>query len=506
MRLFRSSAEPRAARRLLTAAIGTAVLVTLLGALVQPIGAVPRTLGAHAAIETAVSLIGCLACFLLFARFRASCALSDLLLLAGILVLVLSNVLFGVAFAVVEGLPTESETWGHVAGRLLSVTVLAVAAFSPALRLKSPGGTSALVFAGCAGAVGAIGVAVDLLSPALPTPVTGGDPAEVAAHPTLLVMNLLATVVFAVAALGLALRAIRTADELLAWISAAAVLAAFAYLNYAIFPTLYSSWVHVGDVLRAAFYIALLIGAVREIDLYRRKARVGAQLEERQRMARDIHDGLAQDLAFLAGRLRDLTQAAWGRGDDVATLEMLSELAQRAFDEARAAIASFAGTNQAPLGEAVTRTAEEIASRHGGRASVRVELGLRVSDDVKAALIPIVREAVSNACRHGTGQSRRAGDSNRIRSEPVTVEVDLFASDGLQLTIKDDGGGFVKERPGGLGLRSMRERTDELGGELSITSTSEGTVVTVHLPPQALDRSAATVASDVEPYVAAPES
>jgi hypothetical protein len=101
-------------------------------------------------------------------------------------------------------------------------------------------------------------------------------------------------------------RAERTGEALLAWVAAALVLAALSRLNYFLFPSLYSEFVYTGDFFRIAFYLALLAGVSREIASYQRRLAETAIFQERRRLARDLHDGLAQELAYIAVQSRQL--------------------------------------------------------------------------------------------------------------------------------------------------------------------------------------------------------
>jgi signal transduction histidine kinase len=111
-----------------------------------------------------------------------------------------------------------------------------------------------------------------------------------------------------------------------------------------------------------------------------------------------------------------------------------------------------------------------VAFREGVRLHMELEPGLQAPDAVHDALIRIVREAVSNAIRHGAAQS---------------VTVRLSGTQGLELTVEDDGTGLAEGAPGGrgFGLVSMRERAEALGGDLEVAPLPEGGVrVAVRVP------------------------
>ena len=113
-----------------------------------------------------------------------------------------------------------------------------------------------------------------------------------------------------------------------------------------------------------------------------------------------------------------------------------------------------------------------MAGRAGTRAEIEIDPDIRLPSESKEALLRIVREAVSNASRHGGAQS---------------VRVQLLNGDGIRLIVSDDGSGFdpaiLETDMGGYGLATMTERIHALGGQLSIASRPKaGTKIEVVLP------------------------
>jgi signal transduction histidine kinase len=217
-----------------------------------------------------------------------------------------------------------------------------------------------------------------------------------------------------------------------------------------------------------------LLGTVVAVRGRRGRATDGRHVDaaverERRRIARDIHDSLAQDLAFIAARVRILER------DPTASvrLDHLAIAATRALEHSRTTISTLTRPLDEPLDAALARNATEVAARHGGHAKLRLQAGVVVPPATRESLVMILREAVANAMRHG-----RAG----------SVDVSLSQQSWLRLRVTDDGRGFDAAaraaRPdAGFGLQSMEERAQALGGGLVVRSApGAGTTIEVALP------------------------
>jgi signal transduction histidine kinase len=263
------------------------------------------------------------------------------------------------------------------------------------------------------------------------------------------------------------LRAARTADPLMRWLAVAATLGGFARVNYFLFPSLYTAWFSAGDGLRLACFLALFAGGVQETRRLQRALAAAAVLEERRRIARDLHDGVAQDLAFIVQQLRHIA----ARPDATVNLDALLRAAEGALDESRHAIAALARRAGAPLGEAVATTAREAAEREGAAVEVDAPAALDVPDRTQQEVLRVVREAVINAVRHGGARLVRV----QVREQPA-----------LCVSVIDDGNGFdvtAEPRDGSFGLAGMAARVESIGGELTIRSEpGRGTEVRVTVP------------------------
>ena len=122
-------------------------------------------------------------------------------------------------------------------------------------------------------------------------------------------------VVYGAAAVGFFRRSRLLGDEFFGWLAVSALLAGISLLNYSLYPSSFSGLIHAGDIFRLCFYVTLLVGFMREIWSYWRALSQAAVAEERQRIARDLHDGLAQELACVARNLDSLDTGKLGRDD-----------------------------------------------------------------------------------------------------------------------------------------------------------------------------------------------
>jgi signal transduction histidine kinase len=463
----------RDAGRLIAVVAALAGAITLLVSVAPFLHFAYRSAATHVFIDTAATVIALLVAILLLQRYRRSALPGDLLLVAALGVLAAANLLLSVIPALAAGAPPALSSWALLGSRLLGAALLAAACAAPHTRLRAPGRTAALVLGGCAAAIalmaaGAIAVA-DHLPAAVDATVSASTHPRVVGHPLVLAGQLVGMALFATAAAGFARAARARDDEFLAWLAAGAVLGAFARLNYFLVPSLFTDVVYTGDLFSLAFYLVLLVAALREIGAYHRELADTAVLRERRRIARDLHDGLAQDLAFIAARVRVLER------DPAAPVrfDQLTSAADRALDDSRAAIAALTRPLDEPLGKALARNAIEVAERLGGRADLQLQSDVEVPAATRESLVRIVREGVTNAMRHGHAER---------------VAVSLSGGGDLRLAIADDGCGFdAAARPtqpdAGFGLLSMGERAEALGGALAVRSApGSGTTIEVVLP------------------------
>ena len=271
-----------------------------------------------------------------------------------------------------------------------------------------------------------------------------------------------------------------------AFLSIGLVFAAFSQVLFAVHPGTYGSLVTAGDLLRLAFYAVVLAALAAETSRDVRDLRAAnvelvrlrdadmarATAEERARLAREIHDGLSQEL-WLArlkqGRLLqepDLPEAARSLAAEV------SGAIEAALAEARQAIAALRPSNGASFAEVVERHVAEFTERFGIPSECTCDpVDERIGPQAQAELLRIMQEALANAAKHA--------DATLIR---VRLEAD---AGGLRLSVVDNGRGFeLGTTPAsGYGLRSMRERAEAIGASLAVESEPQGGTRVVALLP-----------------------
>jgi len=257
------------------------------------------------------------------------------------------------------------------------------------------------------------------------------------------------------------------ADEWLAWVGASAVLmAGSSFATSASFAGTYSLYLSTPELLELGAALLLLGGVVRELRGSWAAQAAAALADQRGRIARDLHDGLAQELAFVVAHSRALAR----RADDD-ELWSVCWAAERALDESRRAIAALTADDDEALHIALAHTAEAVAGRLGTAVTLELDERVEVPGETKEALLRIAREAITNAARHGAA---------------TRVHVRLSGEDTVRMRVSDNGSGFdvaAAPGPGRLGLTGMRERAAALGGELTVSSRAAGgTDVEVVLP------------------------
>jgi signal transduction histidine kinase len=410
------------------------------------------------ALETAASVIALLACFMVFGRLRRRTRLNEFMLACALAVLALSN-LFLVTVPIVAGwAPDDLTVWAAPTARSFGAVLFVLAAFVPNRRLRRSGLVLAAGAAGVTTALLLTAVLVHAFARRLPPQVIASLTPESSARPDLhahlaqLSLELAVAALYGVATAGFLKRYARLGDEFSGWLAVAAVLAAASHVNYLLYPAISSQSLYAGDAFRFAFYLVLLLGSMREIWSYWRALSEAAVLEERQRIARELHDGLAQELAYLARNLGSLRGAA-----DEERLDGLRRAVERAQLESRRAISALAAPGGQPFEVTLAEAVTEIAERYHIEVDLDFTSNVTLSAARREALVRIACEAVTNAARH-SGAGR------------VNLGLERRGS-GARLRVSDQGHGFDPAASGrGYGLTSMRERARSVGGELVISS------------------------------------
>lgn len=408
-------------------------------------------------METALSVVGLLAYLLVFTRLRRRTRLNELMLACAIAVLALSNLFLVTVPAVAGWAPDDLTVWGAPGAGSFGALLLVLAAWAPNRQPRPPG---QLLVGGLGGVIAALlltMVLIPALARPLPPQVVASLVPGSSARPDLPLqlaqfgLQLAMAMLFGVAAAGFLRRFRKGGDEFLGWLTVAAVLAMASQVTYLLDATdprlLYG-----GDAFRCAFYVVLVVGLMRDIWSYWRALPKAAVLEERQRIACELHDGVAQELAYLARNLESLDG-----GPDEDDLDRLRRAVERARLESRRLISAAAAPSGQPFEVALAEAATEVAERY------HVELDLDLTSDIRLpaprreAFVRIACEAVANAARH-SGTDR------------VNLGLERDGS-SVRLWVSDQGHGFDPADPGGgFGLTSMRERAQSVGAELVVSS------------------------------------
>ena len=214
--------------------------------------------------------------------------------------------------------------------------------------------------------------------------------------------------------------------------------------------------------------------ALTNARLYERSRELSV-LQERSRLARDLHDAVTQKLFSIRAHARAAAVLAARDPVDAARvraeIEVVGELGAEAHAELRAAIDGLAPPDLAAAGlaESLRRYAALAGRAHRVRVTFTAGDLPALGPRAEAALYRVAQEALHNALRH-------AGASG--------VRVALSTVPGqVVLEVSDDGHGFAPEAPsGGVGLASMRERAAAAGAELTIRSGQAGTMVRMTVP------------------------
>jgi signal transduction histidine kinase len=461
----------------------------------QPLDLVLNASGMLVAL--AVAILG-------WIHFREGNDPSALLRASAFLVLAVLNALliavmvlgFDAAFGLSLNAPGQLPVWTVILGRGTAAALLVVSGAAAMRRWDSSAWPAALVFALPAVLVAALVVAAATIQPSLPALIGDAAMQELRRDPTSPLLAASGPWLIGLQALiGLAMLAAaalryrvyrRDRRRVDAYLTVGFIVAAFSQVHAAIHTGSYSSLVTSGDMLRVVFYGIMLIAVAVEtrqdvrdlhdanVELARLhdQAAVQAAAAERARLAREIHDGMSQQL-WLARLKQGRLLAEGGLSDEALVLagEVTTSI-ESALDEARQAILALRPPEGSTFAEVMEQYVDEFSDRFGIPAAHRIDpvvdgLGPRA----QAELLRIAQEAFANARKHA--------DATRVsvRAEPTP--------EGLRLTVTDNGRGFDPGAVGSksYGLRSMKERAELIGASLAIVSRPrDGTQVIVDVP------------------------
>src|SRR5919197_463278 len=333
---------------------GEVLLIGLLGAALALFVAYPSLRSTYAlphvrlVLDTAVMLAAAVVAVLVGIRFSVDGRRLDLLLCGGFCAVAASTLAFAIA-PVLGGEPLHrTEAWAGIGGRLCAAVLIATAPFSR--RRTSARGRAIVemlvgvvaVLALCWGIAKQSGTSLPPLS---------RDPDS--DQSLLVIVALALQALLSLAALvGFGLRFRARGNDLDRWLCLGATLALFAELHYVFTPLLSSHYVSPGDFLRLLSYAVLLVGVWRAV----RFAEFGrAVAEERARVAREIHDGLAQYLFAVSTHATMLENGTATQE----TVAQLKEAAAAAQQEARFAVLALSSAGgSAPFDAALRRYVE----------------------------------------------------------------------------------------------------------------------------------------------------
>ncbi|PTU57559.1 two-component sensor histidine kinase [Sphaerisporangium cinnabarinum] len=206
------------------------------------------------------------------------------------------------------------------------------------------------------------------------------------------------------------------------------------------------------------------------------QARESGAQDERQRLAGEIHDTLAQGLAGIITQLQAAERSASARDEPDEHVTRALRLARSSLTEARRSVRALAPRElgQAHLPDALRTLAERWSRDQGVRTRVEVT-GTRepLSPAIEVSLFRVAQESLTNVAKHA-------------RASRVGVTLSYTGTEVL-LDVRDDGRGFADGVGTGFGLTSMRQRIRGVGGQVVVQSTpGEGTSVSARVPAIAL--------------------
>jgi signal transduction histidine kinase len=404
--------------------------------------------------DTVVAVVAMFVCLLASIRFLVEGRTRDLLLGGGFWSIALGTVAFGVVPVLFGGALTPSAAWQYIGACLLGAGLIGIAPFADGRQAAR---RRALLAVG-------IGVAGLLVASAVATriPSTTSSAGDLVEGTYVRIAAALLTALWLVALVGFARRYRRYGQELDSWICLAATLAVFASLDLFVTPVVSSDYVLHGDFLRVLAYGVLGIGVWRAIS----HAEFGrAVADERARVAREIHDGLAQYLFAISTQVNMLESGA--PLDEV--LPRLKHATTSAQQEARFAVLALSSAGGSARFDSALRRYVEVLTADGALdVEVDVDPQVKLAPDEQIEVFRIVQEGLGNARRHAGAAHVHVSIAHRLGRRVVVVV--------------DDGVGFDESAASGQGIANMRMRAEAIEGVLTLQSEAgRGTAIEVVL-------------------------
>lgn len=465
------------------------------------------------ALNSVGTVIAIAVATLSYARFREEGGFGSLLEASAFLVLAAAS--FANTSAIVTGAdtrlglsfdaPGQMPLYFWAAARLLSAGLLAAGAITrSARRLETAGHPRALLWLPTILLVVACSVLwlVRDSVPVLVDPTTLGQLADESfsmvplpgINPGILLLDGSAAILLVSALVGYSRRAGPTTGVPRSYLVIGLIVATFSQIHFILYPAVYSGLVSTGDALRVAFYLVLVAGiqtgtradlqalrtANARLRLFAASEADRTAIAERARLARELHDGLAQDLWTTKLEYERLVGLLGPQDPSIGVqLERVSRTLDTAVGEARDAVGALRTGFDAGLSFAdeLPRRLDAFVDNTGYLVDLEQDPGTaRLPGVLAADVLRIVEEALRNVQKHA--------DATRIR-----VRV-LLRDEALIVAVEDNGRGFnPSASTSGHGLIGLRERAVLLGGRLEVRSApGDGTSIQLFLPAAILSR------------------
>ena len=413
---------------------------------------------ARLALDSTVAVVAVIVAVLATIRFLVDGRTLDLLLVGGFWSVAVGTTVFGL-LPVLGGKPIPAAAaWALIGSRVLGGGLIAIAPFTHGRRRERRrwlvGVAAGVVWALAACALALRGTSLGDM----------GSRAPVEGSSVVLAASLLAGL-WLVALVGFALRYRTHGRDLDSWICVAVTLTLFAELHLVLTPMVSSDYVLPADFLRLLAYGILMVGVWRAIA----EAEFGrAVADERARVAREIHDGLAQYLFAISTQVSMLESGA----PREQVLPRLKRAATAAQQEARFAVLALSSAGGTARFDAALRRYVDVLTADGElEVELDVDPVVRLAADEQIEVFRIVQEGLGNARRHAGARH---------------VDVSIVEREGRRVvSVSDDGVGFEQETTAaGQGLANMQLRAAAIHGRLSLRSApGRGTAIEVVLRP-----------------------